>query len=218
MHTIRIVSCSPSGWREATAHSFDRSARPVPPWQRATLVFAEWTRKQGTSSQLDPVTPGGPGILTRMNRIAVQRQLGRKITVLRKSRGLTQEALARMCGMAAGRMWKLENGRVNPTLATLVRIARQLRTRPAELLSVAVESGAVTGAVRREVQAALALRIKAVRRAKGWSQDALAQRCGISPGLLGEIERGHKNFQLLTLLLIARALETTVADLLAGIV
>lgn len=122
-----------------------------------------------------------------------------------------------MCGMAVDKMWKLENGRVNPTLATLLRIAGQLRTKPAELLTTAVEPGAVTGAVRREVQAALALRIKAVRRAKGWSQDALAQRCGISSGLLGEIERGHKNFQLLTLLLIARGLETTVADLLAGI-
>lgn len=69
-----------------------------------------------------------------MNRIASQRHLGRKIRVMRKSRGLTQEAFARMCGITAGNMWKLENGRVNPTLATLVRIARQLETKPAELL------------------------------------------------------------------------------------
>src|SRR5215472_18603810 len=69
-----------------------------------------------------------------MNRIAAQRQLGRKIRTMRQSRGLTQEAFARMCGITAGRMWKLENGRVNATLATLVRISNQLETQPAELL------------------------------------------------------------------------------------
>ena len=69
-----------------------------------------------------------------MNRIAAQRQLGRKIRTMRQSRGLTQEAFARMCGITAGRMWKLENGRVNATLATLIRISNQLETQPAELL------------------------------------------------------------------------------------
>jgi len=53
---------------------------------------------------------------------------------MRQSRGLTQEAFARMCGITAGRMWKLENGRVNATLATLIRISNQLETQPAELL------------------------------------------------------------------------------------
>ena len=68
-----------------------------------------------------------------MNRIAAQRQLGRRIKMMRKSRGLSQEALAKMCGISAGRMWKIEYGRVNATLATIVRIAAQLETHPAEL-------------------------------------------------------------------------------------
>lgn len=56
-----------------------------------------------------------------------------------------------------------------------------------------------------------------MRRSRGWSQNDLAERCRISSGLLGEIERGHKNFGLATLLSIAKGLETTVAELLVGI-
>lgn len=70
---------------------------------------------------------------------------------------------------------------------------------------------------RREAQAGLGMRIRAMRRAKGWPLDVLARRCGISPAALGEIERGHKNFRLFTLLPIAKGLETTVADLFVGI-
>lgn len=69
---------------------------------------------------------------------------------------------------------------------------------------------------RQEVQAGLGMRIRAMRKAKGWPQDVLARRCGISPGTLGEIERGH-HFRLHSLLPIAKGLETTLADLFAGI-
>lgn len=69
-----------------------------------------------------------------MNRIAAQRQLGRKVSTIRKSRGLTQQALAKMCGLTTGRMWRIENGRINATLATLMRIAEQLEASLAELL------------------------------------------------------------------------------------
>ena len=53
---------------------------------------------------------------------------------MRKSRGLTQQAFAKMCGIPAGRMWKIEYGRINTTLATIVRISNLLETKPAELL------------------------------------------------------------------------------------
>src|SRR5215467_13519207 len=86
-----------------------------------------------TSAQLDLNLRMAGHFSKIMNRIAAQRQLGRKIRTMRQSRGLTQEAFARMCGITAGRMWKLENGRVNATLATLIRISNQLETQPAEL-------------------------------------------------------------------------------------
>lgn len=71
--------------------------------------------------------------------------------------------------------------------------------------------------LRREAQKGVGIRIRAMREAKGWPQDVLARKCGICPGSLGEIERGHKNFRLLTLLLITKGLETTIADLLLDI-
>jgi transcriptional regulator with XRE-family HTH domain len=61
------------------------------------------------------------------------------------------------------------------------------------------------------------MRIRAIRKAKGLTQHVLAKRCGISPALLGQIERGHKNFRLQTLLPVAKGLETTVAELFIGI-
>ena len=70
---------------------------------------------------------------------------------------------------------------------------------------------------RHRAQAGVGTRIRAMRRSRGWSQNDLAARCRISRGLLGEIERGHKNFGLAILLPIAKGLETTVAELLAGI-
>lgn len=70
---------------------------------------------------------------------------------------------------------------------------------------------------RRETQAGFGTRIKAMRRSRGWSQNDLAGRCRISRDLLGVVERGHNNFRLATLLSIAKGLETTVAELLAGI-
>jgi transcriptional regulator with XRE-family HTH domain len=56
-----------------------------------------------------------------------------------------------------------------------------------------------------------------MRRASGLSQHELAHRCHINPGLLGQIERGHKDFGLATLLPLARGLKTTVAELFVGI-
>lgn len=61
------------------------------------------------------------------------------------------------------------------------------------------------------------MRIRAMRQAIGVPQDVLARRSGICPSLLGQIERGHKDLRLLTVLLIANGLDTTVADLFAGI-
>lgn len=69
-----------------------------------------------------------------MNRIAAQRKLGQNIAAMRKSRAITQLAFARMCGLPTARIWQIEYGRVNITLATLVRMASQLQIKPAELL------------------------------------------------------------------------------------
>lgn len=57
------------------------------------------------------------------------------------------------------------------------------------------------------------LRIRGLRRARGWSLDALAARCHLSPSSLSRIETGHRRIAIDQLVLIARALDTSVDQL-----
>lgn len=59
-------------------------------------------------------------------------------------------------------------------------------------------------------------RIRQVRKAKGWSQDALAKKCGISMSFLGHIERGTRIMSLETFVSICDALDANADELLWG--
>jgi transcriptional regulator with XRE-family HTH domain len=56
-------------------------------------------------------------------------------------------------------------------------------------------------------------RIKGLRLARGWSLDALAARCFLSASTLSRIETGHRRIALDQLVPIARALGTTLDQL-----
>lgn len=56
-------------------------------------------------------------------------------------------------------------------------------------------------------------RIRGLRLARGWSLDALAARCFLSPSNLSRIETGHRRIALDQLVPIARALGTTLDQL-----
>ncbi|TQF66344.1 helix-turn-helix transcriptional regulator [Rhodococcus spelaei] len=56
-------------------------------------------------------------------------------------------------------------------------------------------------------------RIRGLRIARGWSLDALAARCFLSPSTLSRIETGHRRIALDQLVPIARALGTTLDQL-----
>lgn len=56
-------------------------------------------------------------------------------------------------------------------------------------------------------------RIKGLRLAKGWSLDALAARCFLSPSTLSRIETGHRRIALDQLVPLAKALGTTLDQL-----
>lgn len=56
-------------------------------------------------------------------------------------------------------------------------------------------------------------RIRGLRLARGWSLDALAARCHLSPSSLSRIETGHRRIALDQLVPIARALGTTLDQL-----
>lgn len=56
-------------------------------------------------------------------------------------------------------------------------------------------------------------RIKGLRLAKGWSLDALAARCFLSPSTLSRIETGHRRIALDQLVPLAKAFGTTLDQL-----
>lgn len=61
-------------------------------------------------------------------------------------------------------------------------------------------------------------RIRQVRKAKGWSQDQLAKKCGISLNFMGKIERGRRRMSLDTFAALCTELEADADALLWGIV
>lgn len=64
--------------------------------------------------------------------------------------------------------------------------------------------------------ARIGMRIRQVRKAKGWSQDELAHKCSISMSFLGHIERGTRIMSLETFVSICRELEADADELLWG--
>ncbi|MEU0940618.1 MULTISPECIES: helix-turn-helix transcriptional regulator [unclassified Embleya] len=60
-------------------------------------------------------------------------------------------------------------------------------------------------------------RIRGLRLARGWSLDALASRCHLSPSNLSRIETGHRRIALDQLVAIARALDTTLDQLVESV-
>ncbi|GAA1891018.1 helix-turn-helix transcriptional regulator [Lapillicoccus jejuensis] len=60
-----------------------------------------------------------------------------------------------------------------------------------------------------DLDAVVRARVRGLRTARGWSLDALAARCHLSPSTLSRIETGRRRVALDQLVLIARALGTT---------
>lgn len=65
-----------------------------------------------------------------------------------------------------------------------------------------------------DLEAVVRQRIRALRTAKGWSLDTLAERSFLSPSNLSRIETGKRRIALDQLVPIARALDTTLDQLL----
>ena len=61
-------------------------------------------------------------------------QIGKNIKRIRLKKGLTQLDLAAACGFEESSIGRLENGKTNPTIKTLVKIATALGTKLADLV------------------------------------------------------------------------------------
>ena len=60
-------------------------------------------------------------------------------------------------------------------------------------------------------------RFRALREARGWSQEAFAHHCGLDRTYYGGIERGERNVAVINLLRIARALDVETGELFRGL-
>jgi transcriptional regulator with XRE-family HTH domain len=60
---------------------------------------------------------------------------GQAVRALRKERGLSQEALAFACELDRTYVSGIERGERNPSLTNILKLARALATRPAELFA-----------------------------------------------------------------------------------
>jgi transcriptional regulator with XRE-family HTH domain len=62
-------------------------------------------------------------------------RMAKRLKTLRRRRGLTQEALAAKAGLSRTYLARLETARQDPTLSTLVKLAKALGVPVADLLS-----------------------------------------------------------------------------------
>lgn len=63
-----------------------------------------------------------------MDKEQLKKKIGQRIVELRKKKGWSQSDLARACNKDRQAMEKLENGKVNPTLYSLLEISKALET------------------------------------------------------------------------------------------
>ena len=73
------------------------------------------------------------------------------------------------------------------------------------------------GIMRKLDYGKMGMRIRQVRKAKGWSQNELAEKCGISMSFLGHIERGSRIMSMETFANICMALDAGADELLWGV-
>jgi transcriptional regulator with XRE-family HTH domain len=61
----------------------------------------------------------------------------------------------------------------------------------------------------------LGIRIRTLRKKRGWTQVVMAEKVGIDRSFLADVERGKRNISILNLDLIARGLRVSLAQLLS---
>ena len=61
-----------------------------------------------------------------MNKEQLKKKIGQRIVELRSQKGWSQSDLARACDKDRQALEKLENGKVNPTIYSLLEIAKAL--------------------------------------------------------------------------------------------
>ena len=69
-----------------------------------------------------------------MDKEQLKKKVGQRIVELRSQKGWSQSDLARACNKDRQAIEKLENGKVNPTLYTLLEVANALEVSLSKLI------------------------------------------------------------------------------------
>ena len=93
-----------------------------------------------------------------------KRDLGRRLKTLRKRAALTQEDLAERAGLNPKYISGIERGRENPTLDTLLRLAKELGAQPVELFDFDLEGMTAAGMRKAAAELMRQLDTEALRR------------------------------------------------------
>ena len=68
-----------------------------------------------------------------------------------------------------------------------------------------------------DIRARFGLRLRSLRKKKGWTQVELADYLGLRRTYVSDLERGKRNVSLLTMEIIARGFKLSVSQLLRGV-
>jgi transcriptional regulator with XRE-family HTH domain len=134
--------------------------------------------------------------------------LAHNLKRLRKARGCTQQDLARRTGLGQGYIGDIERESVNATLANLEVLANGLDCSLIDLFFLSKEGP--TMITHRKPSAKilgyLAVNLKALRTARGYTQEELARLCGFVPSYIGDLEQQTVNVTLANLEAVAKGL------------
>ncbi|NYE56432.1 helix-turn-helix domain-containing protein [Carboxydothermus ferrireducens] len=127
-------------------------------------------------------------------QLEVSLTLGERIRLIREEKKLTISELAVRVGISVSYLSEIERDTVNPSVATLRRIAEELGVSVADLMGK---------------EHSLGYKLKKLREDMGLTQAELASQAGVSPGLIGQIEQGKVQPSLKTIEKLAEVLGTT---------
>lgn len=68
-----------------------------------------------------------------LSRTKVAKRLAKRLRQLRERKGLSQETLAHEAGLGRSYYWRVEQGEINMTLETLIRLSNVLKVDVLEL-------------------------------------------------------------------------------------
>lgn len=118
--------------------------------------------------------------------------LGDRIRKYREEKKLSLKELAQSSGISYSYLCEIEKGFVLPSIRSIRKIASALNVPLKNLLAAPTSLGA---------------RLAKIREEQGLNQSQLARKAGVSPGLIGQIEKGRIQPSLKTVEKIAAALD-----------